>query len=107
MRRPLVLTIAAALALPMAGNAAPPGPLAGAPNMKSIANIRWMGGTDLEVTKIGGKRYVVAGAQNNYNKTDSPGLRVVDVNNPAKPKVAGFLPCNTSQNDIQVRGTTA
>lgn len=107
MRRPLVLTIAAALALPMAGNAAPPGPLAGAPNMKSIANLRWMGGTDLEMTKIGGKRYVVAGAQNNYNKTDSPGLRVVDVNNPAKPKVAGFLPCNTSQNDIQVRGATA
>lgn len=107
MRRPLVLALVAGLCLPLTGNAAPPGPLAAAPNMKQVANLSWKGGTDLEIVKIKGKRYVVAGAQNNYNKTTSPGLRVVDVNNPAKPRVAGYLPCNTSQNDIQVRGTLA
>ena len=107
MRRPLVLVLVSALALPLASEAAPPGPLVGAPNMKAVANLSWKGGTDLELVRIKGRRYAVAGAQNNYNKTDSPGLRVVDVENPARPRVAGFLPCNTSQNDIQVRGTTA
>jgi hypothetical protein len=107
MRRPLVLVVAAALAVPVAGRAAPPAPLVGAPNMKAVANLAWRGGTDLEITTIKGRRYVVAGAQNNYNPTGSYGLRVVDVTNPTKPKVAGFLPCNASQNDIQVRGTLA
>ncbi|HEX8002422.1 MAG TPA: hypothetical protein VF519_06970 [Mycobacteriales bacterium] len=107
MRRPLVLAVTAALCLPLTGNAAPPGPLAGAPNLKQVANLSWKGGTDLEITRIKGRRYVVAGAQNNYNKTTSYGLRVVDVENPAKPRVAGFLPCNASQNDVQVKGTLA
>jgi hypothetical protein len=107
MRRPLVLVLAAALLVPVSGNAAPPGPLAGAPTMKNVANLAWRGGTDLEITKIAGKRYVIAGAQNNYNNTGSAGLRVVDVNNPLKPRVAAFLPCGTSQNDIQLRGTYA
>src|SRR3712207_262694 len=75
--------------------------------MKHVAQLSWRGGTDLEFAKIGGRRYVVAGAQNNYNPTNSYGLRVVDVTNPVKPKVAGFLPCNTSQNDIQVKGRYA
>ena len=103
MRRLIPFVAAAALlAAPVHA-----GPLAGTPNLKAVANITWKGGTDLELVKIKGRRYVVAGAQNNYNPTDSAGLRVVDVTNPAKPKVAGFLPCNTSQNDIQVRGTYA
>jgi hypothetical protein len=103
MRRLLVLTAAVALAAPAATTAAPAAPK----NIKAVANLKWTGGTDLEFTKIKGRRYVVAGAQNNYNPTASAGLRVIDVTNPAKPKVAGFLPCNTSQNDIQVRGTLA
>lgn len=105
MRRPLVLVLAAALSAPLAGHADPP--LSAAPNLKHAANLSWRGGTDLELARIKGRRYVVAGAQNNYNPTGSYGLRVVDVTNPTKPRVAGFLPCNASQNDIQVRGTTA
>ena len=93
-------TIAASAAI------APPA-LSATPSLKAVANLKWTGGTDLELVKIKGRRYVVAGAQNNYNPTSSAGLRVVDVTNPARPKVAGFLPCNTSQNDIQVRGTLA
>jgi hypothetical protein len=102
MRRLLALAAALPLALPAAGTAAPP--FSAAPNMTAVAHLQWRGGTDLELVRIKGRRYVVAGAQNNYNKTESPGLRVVDVTNPAKPVVAGFLPCNTSQNDIQVQG---
>jgi hypothetical protein len=97
----------AAVALATPAGATTPPPFSANPNLKHTANLKWTGGTDLEIVKIKGKRYVVAGAQNNYNPTTSPGLRVIDVNNPAKPKVVGFLPCNTSQNDVQVRGTTA
>lgn len=98
--------IAAAAAL-AAQAAIVPSAVSAPGTLKPVANIKWTGGTDLELVKIKGRRYVVAGAQNNYNPTNSPGLRVVDVTTPSKPKVAGFLPCNTSQNDIQVRGTLA
>lgn len=104
MRRLLILATVSALAAPAA--MAPAAQAAGG-SIKPVANLKWVGGTDLEFVKIKGRRYAVAGAQNNYNPTTSPGLRVVDVTNPAKPKVTGFLPCNTSQNDIQVRGTYA
>ncbi|HVF03768.1 MAG TPA: hypothetical protein VNA20_02910 [Frankiaceae bacterium] len=105
MRRLLPFVAAVALAAP--AGATPP-PFSAEPNLKAVANLKYTGGTDLEIVKIKGRRYVVAGAQNNYNpNVGLAGLRVVDVTNPAKPKVAGFLPCNTSQNDIQVRGTTA
>jgi hypothetical protein len=107
MRRLLTFTAVLALASPVLGHAEPPAPLVASPNMKHVAQLPWRGGTDLEFTKINGRRYVVAGAQNNYNPTSSPGLRVVDVTTPTKPKVAGFLPCNTSQNDIQLKGRYA
>ena len=103
LMRPLIaLTAAVALAVPSGLPAS-----AAAPSVKPVSRLSWRGGTDLELVKIKGRRYVVAGAQNNYNPTNGAGLRVVDVTNPAKPKVAGFLPCNSSQNDIQVRGTYA
>ena len=107
------LLVALLLALPTAASAAPSGPavpaepdeITATPNAVQVGRLTYRGGTDLELTNIKGRRYVVAGAQNNYNPTDDPGLRVVDVTNPAKPTVAGYLPCNTSQNDVQVRGT--
>ncbi|HEU0132361.1 MAG TPA: hypothetical protein VFQ85_15360 [Mycobacteriales bacterium] len=105
--RLVVLGCALALATPATGTAVPPARVSASSNMKPVAHLQWRGGTDLELARIKGRRYVVAGAQNNYNPTTSPGLRVVDVTNPAKPKVTGFLPCNTSQNDIQVQGTRA
>ena len=97
--------LAAALTTP--AYAGPPAPLAPAPNLKSVAHLQWNGGTDIEFFRLGSRRYVVAGSQNNYNTKSPAGLRVVDVTTPTKPKVAGFLPCNTSQNDIQVRGHVA
>lgn len=106
MRRLLILAAVTALAAPASAPAAPR-PSAQASSIASVANLKYRGGTDLELVKIKGRRYVVAGAQNNYNPTTGAGLRVVDVTTPNKPKVVGFLPCNTSQNDIQVRGTYA
>ncbi|HVF19083.1 MAG TPA: hypothetical protein VNA14_02440 [Mycobacteriales bacterium] len=108
------LLVALLLAVPTAAYAAPspvpapaaePDEITATPNAVQVGRITYRGGTDLELTKIKGRRYVVAGAQNNYNPTDDPGLRIVDVTNPAKPVVAGYLPCNTSQNDVQVKGT--
>ena len=84
---------------------APADEITATPNAVQVGRVTYRGGTDLELTRIKGRRYVVAGAQNNYNPTEDPGVRVVDVTNPAKPVVAGYLPCNTSQNDIQVKGT--
>jgi hypothetical protein len=76
-------------------------------NVKSAARVPYRGGTDLELWRWKGRRYVISGAQNNYNPTTSYGLRVVDVTRPTRPTVAGFMPCNASQNDIQVRGRYA
>ena len=105
MRRLISYGALVALAATMAPAGAAPS--AQASTIKPVASIPYRGGTDLELVKIKGRRYVVAGAQNNYNPTKGFGLRVVDVTVPAKPKVVGFLPCNTSQNDIQIRGTYA
>lgn len=123
MRRTTTLLTALALTLPVSAWAAPAGAPTGAPgsagafapaapdevtatpNIKAVARLPYRGGTDLELMTVKGRRYVVAGAQNNYNPNpDDPGLRIVDVTNPAKPTLAGFVPCNTSQNDVQVKG---
>jgi hypothetical protein len=113
MRSPRLL-LAAALLAPIAvaapGSSAPAaGPAAAdeitaSPNLKAVGRLPYRGGTDLELTTINKRRYVVAGAQNNYNPTTDYGVRIVDVTNPARPTVAGFVPCNVSQTDVQVKG---
>ncbi len=108
MRTRVALTaVLLAAGCPVPGGASAADEVTASANMKTIKHLQWRGGTDLEFTTIKGRRYVVAGAQNNYNPTNSPGLRMVDVTNPKKPFVTGFLPCNTSQNDIQVKGRYA
>lgn len=113
MTKAMRLLTAMLLTVPASATAAPspspaprePDEITATPNAVQVGRVAYRGGTDLELTRIRGRRYVVAGAQNNYNPTDDAGLRLVDVTNPAKPTVAGYLPCNTSQNDVQVRGT--
>ncbi len=110
MRRTLTLVTAVLFAVPAGGSAATPDAapaedqVTATANMSAVARIPFRGGTDLEFATIRGRRYVVSGSQNNYNPTVSPGLRLTDVTDPTHPVKGGFLPCNTSQNDIQVRG---
>ena len=94
------------LAVPMlsvpATAAAPAAPLALAQgtgrDMVPIANIPYTNGTDLEFATVNGHDYAIAPAQGS-------GLRVINIDNPASPVVTGFLGCNGSQNDVQVRGS--
>jgi hypothetical protein len=74
-------------------------------DIRPIARIDYVGGTDLEFTTIKGRDYAVAASEHNRDLEDA-GLRMIDITNPRKPKQVGFLECSVSQNDVQVRGTT-
>ncbi|HVF04780.1 MAG TPA: hypothetical protein VNA20_08070 [Frankiaceae bacterium] len=62
-----------------------------------VANISYRNGSDLEFATVNGRDYAIAPAMGS-------GLRVIDITTPTAPTVTGFLGCNTSQNDVQVRG---
>ena len=66
-------------------------------DMVPVANIPYTNGTDLEFATVNGHDYAIAPAQGS-------GLRVINIDNPEAPVQTGFLGCNGSQNDVQVRG---
>jgi hypothetical protein len=72
--------------------------------LKLIANIKYTGGTDMEFATIKGRDYAFAGAAESVGGTaDGAGaFRVIDVTNPAKPKVAATLKCSFYQGDVQL-----
>ena len=104
MRR---IAAAVLLALPLAAvPASASSPYRGDPlaegvgkDMIPVAHIKYGSGTDLEFATIKGRDYAIAPSQGN-----SGGVRVIDIKNPERPKVTGFLSCPVSQNDVQVRG---
>ena len=119
--RPLLPTVLAALlAAPLAAHAtsgsaeAPvfpaaagvPGPLAPGTgtDLRPVANIKYKGGTDMEFVTIKGRDYAIAPSERAHGGTGF--LRMIDITNPAKPKLTGILSCNVTQNDVQVHGTT-
>jgi hypothetical protein len=121
MRLRSLLPVAAAtvLLVPLGATAAPapasfpeeagrPGALAqgSGVDLTPVSNWSYQGGTDLEFVTIKKRDYAVVPAE----KTGGGGfgaLRIFDLTaNPAKPPLVGFLPCNVTQNDVQVRGTT-
>ena len=118
--RPLLPTVLAALlAVPLAAHAtgsspAPsfpaaagvPGPVASGTgtDLRPVASISYKGGTDLEFVTINGRDYAVAPSEKARGGTGL--LRLIDITNPAKPRLTGVLSCNVTQNDVQVRGTT-
>lgn len=70
-----------------------------------VSNWRYKGGTDLEFATIKGREYAVAPSEAAHGGFGA--LRIFDLTaNPAAPPLVGFLPCNVTQNDVQVRGTT-
>jgi len=107
------VTIASCLlaAAPLVATAAPSGPVGpvGEPakgvgkNLVPVANIPYTGGTDLEFTTIKGRDYALAPSENAHGGTGA--LHVIDITRPERPVEVGKLPCNVTQNDVQVRGT--
>jgi len=102
MRRlvPACLLAASFLSVPVASTAAPVSlSLAQGvgKDMVPVANIPYTNGTDLEFATVNGHDYAIAPAMGS-------GLRVINIDNPEAPVVTGFLGCNGSQNDVQVRG---
>ncbi len=119
MRTRTLLALAAAslLAVPHMSSAAPAAPALpaeagsqGTPakgvgiDLTPVSNWSYKGGTDLEFATIKGRDYAVAPSESSRGGIGA--LRLFDLTaNPAKPPLVGFLPCNVTQNDVQVRGT--
>ncbi len=114
--RPLLaLALLGAVLVPMSSHAASslppeagsPGPVAKGTgvDLTPVSNWSYRGGTDLEFVTVRGRDYAIAPSEAGNGGTGA--LRVFDLTaNPAKPPLVGFLPCNVTQNDVQVRGTT-
>ncbi len=110
------LAVLALLASPLVSQAAPaafPGEAGrrGTPahgtgvDLTPVSNWSYKGGTDLEFATIKGRDYAVAPSEDAHSGFGA--LRIFDLTaNPAAPPLVGFLPCNVTQNDVQVRGTT-
>ena len=118
--RPLVpLAAAAVLLAPLAAQAVATKPAAfpaeagkqGAPasgtgvDLTPVSNWSYKGGTDLEFVTIKKRDYAVAPSETVSGGVGA--LRIFDLTaNPATPKLVGFLPCDVTQNDVQIHGTT-
>lgn len=118
LRSLLPLATAALVAVPLVSFAAPQKasfpaeagkrgtPAAGTGvDLKPTSNWSYAGGTDLEFVTIKGRDYALAPSETVSGGVGS--LRIFDLTaNPAAPPLVGYLPCNVTQNDVQVRGTT-
>ncbi len=79
-----------------------PAPLQGeGTGLKLIKNIPTASGTDMEFATIKGHEYGFVAARSTAENPKG-GLYVINIDNPEKAKVAGYLPCNMTQMDIQI-----
>jgi hypothetical protein len=79
-----------------------PAPLKGeGTGLKLIKNIPTGSGTDMEFATIKGHEYGFVASRSTADNANG-GLYVINVDNPEKAKVVGYLPCNMSQMDIQI-----
>ncbi|MDQ3953629.1 MAG: hypothetical protein M3279_11820 [Actinomycetota bacterium] len=79
-----------------------PAPLEGeGEGLKLIKNIPTGSGTDMEFATIKGHEYGIVMGRNTAQNTNG-GVWVINVDNPAKPKVVGKAPCSLNQGDIQI-----
>ena len=114
LRPALPLLLAAAVASPFAAHAAPApsAPLTveselargTGTNLKPVANIKYAGGTDLEFVtlKVAGRSRDFAVVPSESTGDGKGALRMVDITDPRRPRLTGQLPCNVTQNDVQV-----
>jgi hypothetical protein len=70
--------------------------------LKLIANVPYDGGTDMEITTIRGRDYAFTGSAPGVGGAKAGAMRVIDVTNPAKPKLVATLKCSLYQMDIQI-----
>ncbi len=70
--------------------------------LKLIANLPIGSGTDMEFATIKGHEYGFVTSRTVGSDGPPGGLNVVNVDNPAKPKLVAKLPCNLNQGDVQL-----
>ena len=100
---------AAAAALIVASMAAPAvarrdsAPLKGeGEGLKIVANIEYLGGTDMEFVTQKGRDYAITGSAPGIGGAKAGAMRVIDITTPDKPKLVATLPCSLYQMDIQI-----
>jgi hypothetical protein len=99
----IVLLLTLVLGLIPAGSATADEPGTGSSNMRHVTNLAYEHrygqtrpyGTDLELTRIRGRDYALAGTYRN-------GLQIIDVTNPEQPSIAAVYDCAIAQGDVQV-----
>ena len=65
--------------------------------VEPVATVEYDGGTHLALTRIGGRDYAFASSL-----AAGGAIRVIDVTNPAKPKVVAEVPCYANQAHLQI-----
>lgn len=100
-----IAAVVGLLALPAAVSAAKAQTVGeGSPNLTLVKNLSYEtaegsdvtnGGTDIEFTKIKGRRYALAGSYKN-------GLQIVDITDPESAEIVGVYDCIVQQGDVQV-----
>lgn len=70
--------------------------------MKIVANVEYLGGTDMEFLTQKRRDYAVTGSAPGVGGAKAGAMRVIDVTNPEKPVLAATLPCSLNQMDVQI-----
>ncbi len=70
--------------------------------LKLIANVPYAGGTDMEFMTYRGRDLAFVGSAPGVGDASEGALRVIDITDPAKPRVRAVLPCSLYQADIQI-----
>jgi hypothetical protein len=70
--------------------------------LELVANIPYLGGTDMELATIKGRDYAFAASAPLVGESKVGAFRVIDVTDPTRPKVVATLPCSLYQADVQL-----
>ena len=70
--------------------------------LKLVANIPYLGGTDMELATIRGRDYAFAASAPHVGASKRGAFRVIDITQPSDPRVVATLPCSLYQADVQL-----
>lgn len=71
-------------------------------NMKIVGNVGYPGGTDMEFVTQKGRDYAITGSAPGVGGAKAGAMHIIDITNPAKPKLVAQLNCSFYQADIQI-----